>query len=142
MTLRWREEDLAAFEKRTEQYRDQGKVRTHLIEPKGVDIDAIHRKYKNHPTEVDGIIFASKKEADRYKQLKLLERAKDISDLQLQVSFEITVKNHKVCRYVADFVYWQKGVKVVEDCKGVRTRDYVLKKKLMRAVHGVEIRET
>ena len=144
MTLRWREEDLTAFEKRTAEFRKPGAVRTHLIAPpmNGVDIDAIHRKYKNHPTEVDGITFASKREAERYKELKLLEKGKAITNLQLQVSFDLIVKGHKICRYVADFVYSEKCVQKVEDCKGVRTRDYILKKKLMKAIHGIEVKET
>ena len=64
-----------------------------------------------------------------------------ISDLRLQVPYVITVNGLKICKYVADFVYIDKGYEVVEDVKGMKTPTYNLKKKLMKAVHGIEIQE-
>ena len=96
------------------------------------------RKYGNVKTIVDGIKFDSKKEAKRYGQLKLLEQAGEISVLRLQVKFILSV-----CTYVADFVYYNKDmVLIVEDCKGMKTPVYRLKKKMMKHEHGIEILET
>jgi hypothetical protein len=91
---------------------------------------------------VDGFRFASLKEARRYGALKMLQRAGKVSQLALQVTFTITVNNIKVCDYVADFTYMQNGKFIVEDVKGVRTRIYSLKKKLMWAVLNIKIKET
>ena len=105
-------------------------------------------KYNNKKTIVDGITFDSKKEAARYSQLKLLERANKISDLKLQVMFTLapSVKVQKRKRpplvYIADFVYTENNSKVVEDCKGVRTEGYRIKRHLLMATHGIEILET
>lgn len=103
-----------------------------------------YRKYRNKPTEVDGILFDSKKEASRYCDLKLLERHGAISNLELQPEYHLKVGDIVVCRYSADFRYFdeQSGRLVVEDVKGQRTDVYKLKKKLMLAVHGIEIYET
>lgn len=98
-------------------------------------------KYRNIKVKVDGHTFDSKFEAARYGDLKLLQAAGEISGLQCQVPYRIEVGGMLICRYVADFVF-QRGEKlVVADAKGVRTDTYLLKKKLMRAVHGVEIEE-
>jgi hypothetical protein len=99
-------------------------------------------KYRNQPTEVDNIRFDSKREAKRYQELRLLERAGVIKDLKLQVRFQLKVQSELICTYVADFVYQENEQQVVEDSKGHRTREYVIKKKLMRAIHEVEILET
>lgn len=99
-------------------------------------------KYNAHPTECDNIRFASRREAARYRQLKLMLSAGEIRNLRLQVSFDLRVRRQKVTRYVADFVFLDKaGREVVEDCKGYRNKLYLLKKKLMRAIHGIEIQE-
>lgn len=100
-------------------------------------------KYGNKKTEVDGILFDSKKEAARYQDLKLLERAKQIGSLTMQPKFVIEINKTKVCTYIADFAYHDlvKGWFVVEDVKGMRTPIYRLKKKLMKACHGIEITE-
>lgn len=98
-------------------------------------------KYHAKPTEIDGIRFASKKEGRRYQELKLLEMAGEIENLELHPSFKIEVNGEKVCRYIADFRYREKGREIVEDAKGVRTPVYILKRKLMKAVHGIEIKE-
>lgn len=105
-------------------------------------------KYQNKKTEVNGIVFDSKKEAKRYSELCLLEQAGEISDLRLQVKFELIPSqriNGKVVErkvdYIADFVYLRNGFKVVEDTKGIRTKDYIIKRKLMLWVHGIKITE-
>lgn len=106
-------------------------------------------KYHNSRTVVDNIKFDSKKEASRYLELKMLEKAKKISNLELQVPFELVpaIKingrmNRKVV-YVADFVYLdENGKRVVEDVKGVKTEVYKLKKKLMAWRHKIDILET
>lgn len=101
-------------------------------------------KYKNIKTVVDGIKFDSKKEARRYQDLKILERAGEIFGLELQPRFSIIVNGFKICTYVADFRYYEEGNpnEVIEDVKGVKTAIYRLKNKLMQAVHGIEILET
>ena len=118
----------------------------------------MRNKYGNRKTSVDGIDFDSKKEAARYRELKLLERAGAIRDLRRQVKYILVPtqrdQNGKViehaCSYVADFVYkvpvkgpagasiWED---VVEDAKGYRTEGYVIKRKLMLERHGIRIRE-
>jgi hypothetical protein len=99
-------------------------------------------KYRNEPTTVDGIRFDSRKEAARWCELRLLERAGAITDLERQVRFALEVGGVAVAVYVADFRYVEGGVRVVEDAKGMRTREYRLKKRLMLACHGITIRET
>ncbi len=101
-------------------------------------------KYRAKRTEVDGIFFASKKEARRYIELKCLEKAGHIKDMKLQPKFPIEVRGKKICTYVADFTYFHCGIKekVVEDVKGFITPVYKLKRKLMKAVHGIDILET
>lgn len=103
-------------------------------------------KYRAKKTVVDGIKFDSKREARRYQELRLLERAGEIARLNLQVRYPLEVNGHKIGRYTADFVYCDSdGMLVVEDVKSPATkkaRDYVLRKKLMLAIHGIEIRET
>jgi hypothetical protein len=100
-------------------------------------------KYRAVATTVDGIRFASKKEAARYGELKLLERAGHIDRLELQPAYQLVVDGIKVGVYKADFRYRDKrsGYFVVEDVKGVRTPVYKLKKKLVEALYAVRIRE-
>lgn len=105
-------------------------------------------KYHAKKTELDGITFDSRKEADRYAELKLLERSGAIHNLQRQVRYELIPAQKKdgktverACHYIADFVYEENGKTVVEDVKGYRTKEYVLKRKLMLQVHGIEVRE-
>jgi hypothetical protein len=96
----------------------------------------------------DGRRFASKAERDRYEELRLLEAAGEIRGLTCQPSWHfpingvpLTIGGRKV-RYTADFLYvdCRAGTTVVEDVKGVMTRDAVLRIALMRAVHGIEVR--
>lgn len=105
-------------------------------------------KYGSRKVTVDGVTYDSTKEYRRFKELSLLERAGAIRNLQRQVEFELIPSqriNGKVaerpCKYVADFVYQQDGKRVVEDTKGFRTKDYIIKRKLMLWVHGIQIRE-
>ena len=95
-------------------------------------------------TAPDGQVFDSVKEFHRWGCLRLLERAGKISDLKRQVKFELIPKQEgeRACNYIADFVYSEDGQKVVEDCKGMKTEVYKIKKKLMLWVHGIRIRET
>lgn len=128
----------------------------------------IKRKYKNKKVVIDGITFDSKKEAGRYKELKTLERAGIIQKLQRQVKYvlvpaqyertdEVYTKGkdkgkpkkgrliERECAYYADFVYMQNGNTIVEDVKGYRDGQaynlFVIKRKLMLYVHGVQVKE-
>lgn len=122
-------------------------------------------KYNATKVTIDGHTFDSKKESNRYLELKLLERAGAITDLQMQVKFVLipsqyepdTVKvlksgKEKVvkgkliereCSYIADFVYQYNGKTVVEDAKSpiTRTKEYIIKRKLMLYFHGIRISE-
>ena len=98
-------------------------------------------KYNAIKTEIDGIVFDSKKEANRYAELKMLLMAKEISDLKMQVPFDLVVDGTHVCKYLADFTYTKDDNLIVEDVKGMKTAVYRLKKKLMKACHDIEIME-
>lgn len=119
-------------------------------------------KYGAKKVTVDGITFDSKKEANRWCELWLMERAGVITGLERQVKFVLIPSQcEKVERYsktgkrlsddfrcverevsyVADFVYYQDGKMVVEDTKGFKTDAYIIKRKLMRYVHGIAIKE-
>jgi len=101
-------------------------------------------KYNAIPTEIDGIRFASKAESRRYADLKLMEQAGLIQDLVCHPRYEIRVNDMHVCYYEADFSYTDGGESIVEDVKTsvTVTRLYRLKKKLMKACHGISIRES
>ena len=109
-------------------------------------------KYRNRKVERDGIVFDSVKECQRYCELKLMQRAGVISDLQLQVPFELIpaqkvefpdcIVKERAVTYVADFTYnGADGVRVVEDTKGYKTPEYIIKRKLMLWIHNIRIRE-
>jgi len=92
-------------------------------------------------TTIDGITFASKAEATRYAELRLMVMGNIISELELQPKYPIVINGMKVCTYVGDFKYRnERGAIVIEDVKGMKTPVYKLKKKLM-AAFGVEIVE-
>ena len=93
---------------------------------------------------LDGQVFDSQKEYNRWCNLRLLEKAGKISDLRRQVKYELIPKQEgeRACNYMADFVYFQDGETVVEDCKGFRTEGYKIKRKLMLWVHGIKVKET
>ena len=97
------------------------------------------RKYRNTPTIVDGIKFASKKEATRYAHLKLLERGGAIKNLRLQPRYPLSVNGLHVCTYVGDFDFEENGRLITEDVKGVKTAEFVIKAKLFHAIYGREI---
>ena len=116
-------------------------------------------KYNNRKVRRDGLTFDSKKEHKRYNELLLLEQAGEIKNLRRQVKFLLIptqrepkiigprggVKKGKLlereCAYIADFVYTENGKIVVEDTKGLRTKDYIIKRKLMLYVHNIRVRE-
>lgn len=124
-----------------------------------------YKKYHNIKTKTfDGIEFDSRKEARRWNELKLLERAKEISNLQRQVKYVLIPAQYETIEryskdgkrlkdgtrlveretsYVADFVYtdMKTGETVVEDTKGVKTKDYILKRKMMLYFHHIRIKE-
>lgn len=106
-------------------------------------------KYGNRKTIIGNKIFDSKREADRYRELLLLQKAGEIDELRTQVKYELIPKQYgedgklieKSVNYYADFVYMENGKTVVEDAKGCRTKEYIIKRKLMLHVHGIRIRE-
>lgn len=104
-------------------------------------------KYGNHRIEVDGITFASKREAARYGELKLLECAGEIENLTLQPKFPLRVNGKLVCTYYGDFLYGKSGdasSMIVEDVKSPATRKnstYRIKAKLFEALHGFPVTE-
>lgn len=121
-------------------------------------------KYGNRKVALDGHVFDSLREARRYQELCLLIRAGKIQKLELQKEYELipaqfeetnevyTRGAHKGERkrgkcieksvvYKADFAYVENGVQVVEDTKGVRTKEYIIKRKLMLHKYGIRIRE-
>lgn len=103
-------------------------------------------KYGNRKHEVDGILFDSEKEAKRYGVLMMRLKAGEIGLLELQKVYELKVEGKRVCKYEADFVYlvMATGETVVEDVKSEATRTlptYRLKKKLMKAIYNIEIKE-
>ena len=124
-----------------------------------------YRKYYNIKTKTsDGIVFDSHKEALRWEKLRLLEKAGEITHLERQVAYELIPAQYETyerfsktgkrlkdgerlverkVEYIADFRYndAKSGELVVEDTKGVKTKDYILKRKLMLLVHGIKIRE-
>ena len=116
-------------------------------------------KFRNKPTTVDGIRFDSKREAKRYQQLKLLERAGEISGLELQPKFTFRAVSGeeirypptksgargRVLRYTADFAYIEKGERIIEDVKGgqaTQTQAFRIRAALMYSCHGIIIRFT
>ena len=107
-------------------------------------------KYNAQKTTVDGISYDSRKEAQRAQELRLMLRAGVISNLREQVPYELipAQKNEygkvieRAVVYKADFVYDdEKGKTVVEDVKGVRTKEFIIKRKLMLYEYGIRIRE-
>lgn len=118
--------------------------------------DFQRRKYGNRKVEIDGVVFDSKREAQRYQELCLLERAGEITDLVCHPRYDFVVNGVRLGFYKADFRYLkqapsrkgQRGtfvddVPVVEDVKSkpTKTTTYRLKRKLMKALYGIEIKE-
>lgn len=100
-------------------------------------------KYGNRKTQIDGITFDSKREAHRYVELRRMSEAGIIEDLRLQVPFEVipACGSERPTKYIADFVFNQDGKQVVMDAKGHKTREYVLKRKLLLWRFGIKIVE-
>lgn len=121
-------------------------------------------KYHSQKCKINGTTFDSKREARRYTELVLLQKAGKICDLGRQVKFHLVpaqyenyerygkngkrLKDGRRCLehgidYIADFVYYDnsEGRTIVEDTKGVKTKEYVIKRKLMLWVHGIRVRE-
>lgn len=100
-------------------------------------------KYRNQKVMLDGELFDSKGEADRFSQLKLLARARVIHSLSRQPRFIMSVNGCEVCELRADFAYWENGRQVIEDFKGMMTVEFRLKLKLFKALHpNIELRVT
>ena len=119
-----------------------------------------NNKYNNRKIVVNRIVFDSAKEAHRYSELLVLLKAGEISDLKRQVKYTLIppqrepdtigprggvrpgrLIEHEVS-YVADFVYKDReGNEIAEDTKGFRTKDYIIKRKLMLFIHGIRVRE-
>ena len=107
-------------------------------------------KYRNQKVTIDGITFQSLKEGGRYRVLKLLVKTKEIKDLELQKKFELQPaytnangKHIRAINYLADFYYYDNklGCYVVEDVKGFRTKEYLLKKKMFEYKYNAIIKE-
>ena len=101
-------------------------------------------KYGAKRTTLDGITFDSKREAARYADLKLMQKAGLITDLKLQPKFRMIVEGDLICDYVADFAYTDEhGREVVEDVKSepTKTAAYRIKKKLLKAIYGISVTE-
>ena len=118
-------------------------------------------KYSNKKVVVDGVTFDSKREANRYQELLFLERVGEIKNLKTQVKYTLIPSQfekvwnprkkayekgkclERECSYIADFVYVdiKSGEIVVEDTKGFKTKDYIIKRKLMLYVHDIKIKE-
>lgn len=125
-------------------------------------------KYGSKKITLDGSTFDSLKEYRRFRELAALEKVGEITDLKRQVEFELipaqfeeiqtgeiykrgalkgqpktkTVCLEKSVKYIADFVYYENGKKIVEDTKGFKTEKYIIKRKLMLYVHGIKIKQT
>lgn len=98
-------------------------------------------KYRNKKTVRDGITFDSKREADYYTDLKRLERADHVCEVQMQVPYKIVIGGQLICTYKADFVFYdlvEKRTRVI-DVKGFITPVFRLKAKLMKAVNGIDV---
>ena len=123
---------------------------------------ANYRKYNNKKVIVNGIKFDSQKEAKRYQELSMFEKTGVISCLQMQVKFLLIPTQYEIaerygkkgqklqsgtkciekeCSYYADFVYKRGGEIIVEDTKGFKTPEYIIKRKLMLYKYGIKIKE-
>jgi dsDNA-binding SOS-regulon protein len=129
--------------KQLEELKQKGLIRGYTVngEP-----EAKQSKYRNKKVEVDGMVFDSKKEAARYLELRMLQTAGEITELDCQVTYLLIEANEteRKCMYKADFRYKQNGVVYVEDVKSIATRKlstYIMKRKLMKEKYGIEIKE-
>jgi len=108
-------------------------------------------KYRNKKTTIGDITFDSKREAERWSQLRLLERAGRISDLRRQVAYVLApsvkfagARSAKpAIRFIADFDYFEAGARVVEDVKSAPTAKlpaFQMKRHLMKSIHNIDVR--
>ncbi len=130
--LRWSDEQLATYKA----------LRTAVANNAPI-VPPARAKYGNKKVTIDGKKFDSKAEGARYVELKRLQEGGVISGLKTQEEFALPVNGALICKYRADFCYVDSdGNRVVEDVKGGPvTPVYTLKKKLMKAIHGIEIKE-
>lgn len=105
-------------------------------------------KYRNIRVTVDGVRFDSVREADRWRMLRLMEQAGQITDLKRQVRRELIPAQYidgrcaeRAITYTSDFEYRRGDKLICEDVKGIRTAEYVIKRKLMLYIHGIRITE-
>ena len=101
-------------------------------------------KFNNQVVEMEGMMFDSIRERDRYIILRLKMKAGEIGLLSRQVQFELNPNGSHSLKYIADFTYFimKTGEYIVEDCKGFRTKEYKKKRRLMKKVHEITILET
>ena len=132
--LRWTEEDLRA--KGFGRY-----LQSRDTEMPVADAPPRTAKYGNRKTIVGSSVFRSKREAEAFTLLQAREHIGEIQQLRREVEYNLVVNGIHVCDYRADFTYLENGRLVVADAKGHKTKDYILKRKLMHAVHGVQILE-
>lgn len=121
-----------------------GEYRDMVAHTKGSDgKEKRNSKFNAVRTTYEGISFDSKGECERYKQLRFLESAGQISDLKLKVVHKLEINGVHICNYESDFEYVDTdGTQIVEDFKGFRTKEFIIKSKLMLAVKGIKILET
>lgn len=101
-------------------------------------------KYGNYECVVEGERFDSIREALRWQELRMMEKAGEISGIERQVTYELIPKQpgERAVKYIADFRYRDRnGLTVVEDAKGMKTKDYIIKRKLLLYMHGIKIVE-
>jgi hypothetical protein len=113
--------------------------------PQPIPVISKRPKYGNRKvTDAEGNVHDSTKEYRRWCELQLRERAGEITRLRRQVPFAMVVNGILVCQYIADVVYDEGQATIVEDCKSPQTRKlaaFAIKRKLMQAIHGIEVRE-
>jgi len=128
--------------KHIEQLLKKGKIRGFV--DKKPDKVVKQSKYKNTRCEFNGIKFDSIRERKRYIDLEFAQKQGVIKDLRLQVPYLLVDTEDFKMTYIADFVYFdiQSGLTIVEDAKGFKTKEYKKKKRLMKKVLGITIKET
>tara|TARA_R100001015_G_C4577435_1_gene134486 strand:+ start:506 stop:859 length:354 start_codon:yes stop_codon:yes gene_type:complete len=101
-------------------------------------------KFGARKTKFMGYTFDSMWEAERWGELSAMQRAGVVKDLERQVRYNLVINDQKICAYVADFQYKlidENGFEkeIVEDAKGVETAEFKLKKKMMKAILGIDV---
>jgi hypothetical protein len=134
-TVRWSQADLDAHNAKQDKFRNGVKA---IVEERK------QSKYRNKKCLIDGLTFDSLKEGRRYVALKHMQMSGQIEMLETQVELACFVKEQLICTYRPDFRYYKNGEMILEDVKGRKQRDpvYVIKRKLVKALYGIEILET